>query len=484
MHQLKDYLDSFFLRGTRKAVILKAGVMIAVIACADWQIESPVRLGFLYLFPMLIVGSALSRLQIVTAAALCTFFTEAFDSLPWTAEAGLPRNVLVFAAFAGMGLLIHELMRGRQAAMLYLDQIKAESHARQAAEEQLKVLVESSPIAIFTADSEGHVLLANDAVHRLLALEPGVLPGRSIRDYIPALTNVPEPEHQGRSFRTVMQCRGRREDGEVFFADVWFATYWTSAGSRLAAMVIDTSEDLRTREESNLHQVLAASRILVGAVSHEIRNLCGAIAMVQTNLARDGTLAQNRDFEALHTLVGALESIARMNLRENANHPAGVEIEDLLDELRIVIEPSLREEGIELKWTVEPKLPLVWAERNSLLQVFLNLTKNAERAMSDQKRRELAISAKTDGQLVIVLFRDTGCGVADPERLFRPFQEGSQETGLGLYLSRAFVRSFKGDLRYTPVESGAAFVVELSPATPRSAEEISKARDPAVQNRS
>ena len=482
MHPLKDYLDSFFLRGTRKAVIFKASLMITVIACADWQIKSPVPLGFLYLFPMLIVGSALSRMQIVATAALCTFFTEAFDSFPWNLVEGPPRNVLVFAAFAGMGLLVHELMRGRQTSIQYLDQIKAESYARQSAEEQLKVLVESSPIAIFTADSEGHVLLANDAVHRLLALGPGVLPGRSIRDYFPALTNVPEPEHQGRSFRTVMQCRGRKEDGEVFIADVWFATYWTSAGSRLAAMVIDTSEDLRTREESNLHQVLAASRILVGAVSHEIRNLCGAIAMVQTNLARDGNLAQNRDFEALQTLVGALESIAKMNLRESANHPVGVEIDDLLDELRIVIEPSLRDEGIELKWAVEPKLPLVWADRNSLLQVFLNLTKNAERAMLNQKRRELAISAKSDDQRVIVLFRDTGCGVADPERLFRPFQEGSQETGLGLYLSRAFVRSFKGDLRYTPVESGAAFVVELSPATPGSAEENSDTGDPAVQD--
>jgi len=182
--------------------------------------------------------------------------------------------------------------------------------------------------------------------------------------------------------------------------------------------------------------------------------------------------------------VGALESIATMNLRESAHHPASVEIEDLLDELRIVIEPSLRDEGIELRWSVEPKLPLVWADRNSLLQVFLNLTKNAERAMLNQKRRELAISAKSEDQCVTILFQDTGCGVADPDRLFRPFQEGSRETGLGLYLSRAFVRSFKGDLRYIPAESGAAFVVELSPATRQPADENSDAPDPAVQNQS
>jgi len=466
VRSLKGLTASIFFRGSRKAVVLRAALMVAVIAVTDWQVESDIPLGFLYLFPMLLVGSVLNRWQIAATAALCTFFTEEFDSYPWTPAIGIPRDIMIFAAFAGMGLLVCELVRGRQATLQYLDQIKTESQARRAAEEQLQVLIESSPIAIFTADSEGRVLLANDAVHRLLALEPGFLPGKSIHNYFAALVNVPAPGHEGRSFRTVMQCRGRREDGDVFLADVWFSTYWTSAGSRLAAMVIDTSDDLRTREESNLHQVLAASRILVGAVSHEIRNLCGAIGMVQTNLARDGTLTQNRDFEALQTLVGALENIATMNLRKTLNYPASVDLRELLEELRIVIEPALREQGIELKWAVEPNLPFVWADRNCLLQVFLNLTKNAERAMSSEKRRELTIVAKCEDPWLKVLIQDTGCGVADPDRLFRPFQEGSQETGLGLYLSRAFVRSFKGDLRYARSEHGATFIVELLPVAP------------------
>jgi hypothetical protein len=71
-------------------------------------------------------------------------------------------------------------------------------------------------------------------------------------------------------------------------------------------MVVDTSEDLRNREELSLHQLLAASRILVGAVSHEVRNVSGAIAVVHENLARDGTQARNKDFEALGTLIAAL----------------------------------------------------------------------------------------------------------------------------------------------------------------------------------
>ncbi len=454
---------SSLLRGSPKAILFRAAAMIALIAIIDWRVERNIPLGFLYLFPMLLAGSVLSRWQIATAAAACTFLTEAFDSFDWLPETGIPRDILVFAAFFGMGLFVYEVVRNRQASAQHVTQLESEMQARRDAEEQLKVLVESSPAAIFTANSEGRVLLANDAAHRLFGLSPGALPGRSIRDYLPALVTVPALESNRQTFRTVMQCRGQRSDGEGFLADVWFSTYRTSAGPRLAAMVVDTSEDLRNREELSLHQLLAASRILVGAVSHEIRNVCGAIAVVHENLSRAGLLAGNKDFETLGTLITALEKIAAMDLREKANQAAGIELRSLLEELRIIIEPSLREQGIQAFWNIQPGLPDVWADRQSLMQVFLNLTKNSERAMLNEERREFTVSARAGKQRVIIRFRDTGCGVANPGRLFRPFQEGAQATGLGLYLSRALLRSFRGDLRYEPEAQGSSFIVELSP---------------------
>jgi len=470
---------SFILRGGRGALFLKAAVMIGLIAFVDWRAEKDLPLGFLYLFPMLLVGSVLNRWQIVMVAACCTFLTEVFDSFQWRPEAGIPRDILIFAAFAGMGLFVYEIVRSRQVTLQHLNLIQTESEARRAAEEQLQVLVETSPAAIFTVDSEGRVLLANDAAHRLLALPSGTLPGKSIRDYLPSLVNVPAPDDSHPSFRTVMQCRGQRQDGEAFLADIWFSTYRTSVGSRLAAMVVDTSEDLRTREEFSLHQLLAASRILVGAVSHEVRNVCGAIAVVHENLARSGALAQNKDFEALGTLILALEKIAAMELRQTTNQAASVDLQALLEELRIVVEPSLREKDIELKWAIDPGLPVVWADRQSLMQVFLNLTKNSERALLNQPRRELSVTARVDQQRVVIRFRDTGCGVGEPERLFRPFQHGAQATGLGLYLSRAMTRSFRGDLRYEPEPQGSSFIVELSPAISESMKETYGTADPA-----
>jgi C4-dicarboxylate-specific signal transduction histidine kinase len=229
-------------------------------------------------------------------------------------------------------------------------------------------------------------------------------------------------------------------------------------------MVLDTSEDLRTHEESSFHQILASSRIMVAALSHEVRNVCGAIAVVHENLSRSGKLTENKDFETLGTLVLALERIAGMDLRQTSSHAARVEVQPLLDELRIVMESSLRDDGISSQWEIEEDLPAVWADRQSLMQVFLNLTKNSERAMEKQERKVLTVTARRQTLGVAIRFRDTGSGVTHPDRLFRPFQEDAQSTGLGLYLSRALMRSFKGDLHYEPENDGSTFVVELSPA--------------------
>ncbi len=475
---------SSLLTGNPKTVWIRAGLMIGLVAVIDWAIRANIPLGFLYLFPMLLVGSALRRWQIAGVAVVCTFLTEAFDTFEWSAESGIPRDILYFAAFFCMGLFVYEVGRSRRLALRHLEEIEGEIEARRDAEEQLKVLVESSPAAIFTTDANGMMLLANDAAHRLLAVASGTLPGRSIRSFFPSLVNVPAHGENRQLFRTVMQCRGRKQDGDVFLADVWFSTYRTSAGSRLAAMVVDTSEDLRTREESSLHQLLAGSRILVGAVSHEIRNVCGAIAVVHENLARNGELAQNKDFEALGTLIVALERIAAMELRQTANQASIVDLYSLLEELRIVVGLALREEGVQVDWQVDAGLPPVWADRQSLMQVFLNLTKNSERAMSGRNRRELSVIARRDQDRVTVRMRDTGGGVPHPERLFRPFQQGSQATGLGLYLSRGFMRSFRGDLRYEPEPGGSSFVVELSPAPGDLEEEYEPSGQHLVSGRS
>lgn len=110
----------------------------------------------------------------------------------------------------------------------------------------------------------------------------------------------------------------------------------------------------------------------------------------------------------------------------------------------------------------------MWAARQELLQAFLNITKNSQRAMQQNpgegQVKKLVVSASRELDSVQVRFIDSGPGVAAPERLFKPFQSGAEANGLGLYLSRAFVRSFRGDIQYQPQASGACFTVVLAHA--------------------
>jgi len=136
----------------------------------------------------------------------------------------------------------------------------------------------------------------------------------------------------------------------------------------------------------------------------------------------------------------------------------------VLDEARIVIEPGVREVGGEVIWSVAPGLPLVQADHHGLLQVFLNLARNAQRAIAGAPHKELSVEALTERDLVVVRFRDSGHGVPNPEVLFQPFQSGENSMGLGLYISRAILRAHGGELRYEGQETGSCFAVELWPA--------------------
>jgi two-component system sensor kinase FixL len=455
---------ALFFGGNRRAALMRAGIMIAAIALIDWLVVGEIPLGFLYLVPMLIVGAVLDPWQIGAIAAVCTFLAEIFDDLPWTLRTGLSREVLYFAAFLGTGLFVREVSRNRKVVLEQLREIERQRDARHEAEEQLRSLIESSPAAIVTADAGGKVLMANEAAHRLLSVPQGGLPGKTIHRYLPSLTNVIRHEVSRQNFRSVMQARGQRDDGETFLADICFSTYCTNAGPRLTAMVLDASEEFRTQEVLGLHQLLAGSRIAIGAVSHEIRNVSGAIAAVHQNLAHSGLLAGSKDFDALGNLISALERIASINLRQSSNQATEVDLAALIDELKIVVSPSLDEENIEAHWSVEPGLPPVWADRPSLMQVFLNLITNSIRALSKGANGLLFVTARNAGSQIVVEFADNGGGVTKPEHLFRPFQAGAEATGLGLYLSRAFMRSFGGELHYQAIPNGACFVVNLTPA--------------------
>ena len=452
-------LPSIYAPANRAKLLVIAGFLVTAIAVIDWLIEPYVSLGFLYLFPVMIVGGYLSRKQIIGVALVCALLQEAFSDLP--EQEALVRLVFSSAGFIGTGLFISELLHNRRIILKHVEELKDQINLRQHAEEELRILVESSPAAIITIDSNGKILLANEAAQQLLA--PGTQPirGQAISPYLPSLQTAVQTR-PSRVFRTTLQCRGQMSNGETFLAGIWFSTYTSISGPRLAAIVVDLSEDLRSREDLSLDHLLKNSRILMSAVAHEVRNLCGAVLVVQKNLSRLSELQHNEDFQALSMLVQSLEKISAMELQVSPTQDAGaVELTWVLDELRVLIESAYHESEMEIDWQIQDPLPRVWADRYGLVQVFLNLARNSQRAMQCSETKRLCVSASDEGSTVVIRFADTGVGISSPENLFRPFQRGADSSGLGLYVSRAIVHSFGGELLYERRSRGCCFAVVL-----------------------
>jgi two-component system, LuxR family, sensor kinase FixL len=452
-------LSAIYARKNRTPFLLIAALLIVVIATIDWLTKPYISIGFLYLFPIMLIAGFLPRWQIVAAGLACAVLQELFSELP-SSEA-ITRLLMASVGFVGTGLFVSEIIRNRQLALEHIEEVETHTKLRQEAEVQLRILVDSSPAAIVTVDSDGRIVLANDAAQNLLAGEDASIVGQSIAPFLPALQSVVQTQ-RSTHFRTELRCRGRRTNGEVFLAAVWFSTYVASQGPRLAAIIVDLSEDLRDREDLSLDHLLKSTKILMGAVAHEIRNVCGAVLTVHKNLSRLPALLDNEDFRALGVLIDGLETLSDMELLPPSDQTrSSVELTTLLDELRVLTEPIYREVGITILWRLQENLPLVVGDRYGLQQVFLNLVRNSQRAMESTERKQLTISSEIQASAVIIHFEDTGVGIPSPYQLFKPFQPGANATGLGLYVSRAILRSFGGELRFEPRAEGCCFAVNL-----------------------
>jgi PAS domain S-box-containing protein len=456
-------LESFFgyAESHRVTVCAVGGVMVALIAWADKQLPT-MSIGFLYLFPIVLVAASLSGIQIIAVSGICSFLREAYDPLQWSPGAS-GRLIAAAAGFAMAGFFVTGLNQRRRLLQKHVGELEAEVRLREDAESQVRVLIETSPLAILTLNAAGKIVLANESARELLELGDRNLQGTEVADYLPILPRMLQRHYTG-NVRTNVECKARRSSGDVFLANVWVSTYFTSEGRGLAAVIWDASENLRDRERTKLDSMLATSRVVIGAMSHEIRNLASAAAACHAALAPPQDAARNREHEVMGSLIGALERIASSGLRMASQRETAVaDLGTILDEARIVIEPMLREAGFDLIWNVQENLPLVQSDQHSLLQVFVNLARNSVEHAADGPERNVSISTGVENDLVVVRFQDSGPGVAHPEELFRPFQLGAQSSGLGLYISRAILRSQGGNLRHEPLARGACFVVELWP---------------------
>ena len=300
--------------------LVAAAILIVAIAVVDWQTKPFISIGFLYLFPILLIAGFLPRWQITVVALVCAVLQELFSELP--SNEAVTRLLMASAGFVATGLFVSEIIRNRQVTLNHLKEVETQIALRKEIEEQLQVLVESSPVAIVTIDSAGAVLLANEASQTLLA--PGGAPSwaNPSVNFFPPCRVWCKPSIRGDFARNSGVAESEKWRGLSRRHLVLYLI--TVRGPRLAAIIVDLSEDLRDREDLSLDHLLKNTTILMSAIAHEIRNLSGAVLVVYKNLSRlPGSAEQRKDFRALGTLIEGLGKLSAMELSLAADQHLG-----------------------------------------------------------------------------------------------------------------------------------------------------------------
>jgi signal transduction histidine kinase len=212
---------------------------------------------------------------------------------------------------------------------------------------------------------------------------------------------------------------------------------------------------------------------LLSRVAHEIRNPLSSLDIHVQLLEEDlGTLAPEarqqltRRLDIIHGELHRLESIVESFLRLAGPSALDLGPVDLLKTVNHVCEllrPEAAARNIEIVSRVDPGLPTITADPVRLTQALLNLEINAMQAVERNGRIE--VSATASGELVSLVVRDTGPGIA-PEKLasiFDPYFTTKPEgSGLGLWIAQQIAAAHGGSLQaQNAPEGGAVFTLSL-----------------------
>jgi PAS domain S-box-containing protein len=436
--------------------------VVAGLTIAEYHTSRALPFNLLLLIPLMVAAIFLSLpimllFAVGTALAHELFSPYAGDGSAWLR---LPITMLCYTTIA---FLVVELKQRRETIGELAAETEHQRELQADAERDARAVIETTPAAILTVNSEGKITMANRLAARLLGFMEGTPEGQAINNYIPVLAKILTNTEGGARNRTVLEAYGRRQNGETLVAQTWISLHKTSSGPKLTVMLADALDDFVDSEEQGLRELLTSSRVIAGAVSHEIRNLAAAASILYSNVENGVTNGSPNSFETLGRVIESISNISSGQLRRDSEREAleGLSVADVLRELETIIKPTFAAAGAGLEWEIDEGLPNARASHSSLLQVFINLAQNSCRAVTDIPRGRLRVTAFQLTNLVVIRFSDNGPGMRSLERLFQPLQPGAASRGLGLFISRAIVQSFGGDLHHAQRPGECAFIIEL-----------------------
>lgn len=399
----------------------------------------------------------------------------------WLIASSLTLGALsaLFAALVAIGILLGKFVKNRNA--LTLSEIEVAGQRRE--KEFLETIVNTGAVLMMVTDTNGKVLVANDAIREL----------------------CPEIEHEGENGDPVSHILGR------FFSEVVEELPWQAinnvslpSGQKRALSwsvspilnpkgdlknVVAIGLDITERREAELAIYQSGKLLTLGelatGIAHEINQPLATLAMgifnLQTREAQDRLDAVTIK-EGLAAAASQVERAAKIvnHMRVYGHRGGGdlvaIDPADAIDGVLTMIGTQIQNQGIEIKYSRNTADSRVLAELVLLEQILFNLILNARDAILGCRNDKIETrsfieirleNTAPDHETIVVYDSGPGIPAEILDRIFDPFfttKPVGKGTGLGLSLSYGMAQDMGGKLSASNGAMGAEFRLTLRKA--------------------
>jgi two-component system NtrC family sensor kinase len=350
----------------------------------------------------------------------------------------------------------------------------------------LNKIIQSSPNAVMAADMKGSIIIWNRAAEETLGYKSDEVIGRM------NITNI-YPEGAAKEIMEMMRSSeyggvGKlnshpmvyvKRNGEVVEGNLSSAIIYDAQGKEIASVGIfvdlkerlDMERKLRDTQEQLLQsEKLAAMGRLTSQIAHELNNplygIMNTLELMKTEISPDSKRRKILEM-ALSETTRLTEMLRKMlsfsKPDEEEKQPTN--INTILDEILLLYEKQLRENSIRISSSFTKDLEMIYASKNQLRQVILNMISNARDAMPEGGTLTVTTGAENDN--IYIDISDTGTGIKKEnlKKIFDTFfttKDNMKDVGLGLSVCYGFIKDHGGDIKVkSELGAGTTFTIIL-----------------------
>lgn len=337
--------------------------------------------------------------------------------------------------------------------------------AGEALETRDSAILDSLPLAVLLIAGDGTVVHANPAAEEVFGTSAAVLEKVGLSGIVAPYSSLLALVGQVRQGGQTMFEYGVELDlpraGGACLVDVRAAPLERDPSLVVLSLAVRTVAEqlgrhLQQRDSGRSHAAMAAT------LAHEVRNplsgIRGAAQLLESSASEDDkALARmiRDESDRIAALIDRMEIFGDEFIPESS---AVLNIHELLDHVQLVAKSGFASHA-GFKTEYDPSLPPVAGNRGELIQMFLNLFKNAAEAVPGRggmiavsTRYEHGVRVSSGGRLrvqlpIAIRVEDNGGGIAEElcDCLFEPFvTDKASGTGLGLALVAKIVADHGG----------------------------------------